>query len=62
MTSSSSSEEDFVIACAVAEDEEDMNRKRKHWNHNINLKREIYGEFHHLHGYFSKIKNNFSVL
>lgn len=60
MTSNSSSEEDFVIACAVAEEEEhNMNRKRKPWIHNINLRREIYGEFHHLHGDLLKDERKF---
>lgn len=44
-SSSSESDEDVMIALAC----EDMERKKpRFWIHNINLKRETYGEFYHL--------------
>lgn len=49
-SSSSSSEGDFLTLCTIAEEEEMReNKKRKSWIHNINIKRNTYGEFHHLH-------------
>lgn len=44
------SDEEFVALCVVLEEEEvarEKNKKRK-WVHEINLKRQEYGEFHHL--------------
>nr|CAI5856549.1 unnamed protein product [Callosobruchus analis] len=49
MTSSDSSDsdEDMMIALACSEIEREMRRPR-FWVHNINFKREVYGEFYHL--------------
>lgn len=44
--SSSSEEEILVLAAACAEEDEE--RSRRYWIHEINRKREVHGEFHHL--------------
>lgn len=49
MSSSSSDESVFLCALLTNEEEEQMmNKKRKVWTHNINKKRNEFGEFHHL--------------
>lgn len=45
MSSSSDSDEDIIIALACEEIEQ---QTPKIWIHDINLKRETYGEFYHL--------------
>lgn len=46
METSSDSEEDVMIALSCNEIEQ--KRRPRFWVHEINLKRETYGEFHHL--------------
>lgn len=49
MSSSSDSEEELIVVAAVcAEAEREERARRRFWVHEINLKRETYGEFHHL--------------
>ncbi|XP_063925016.1 uncharacterized protein LOC135138913 isoform X2 [Zophobas morio] len=43
-----SSDEEDLLLLAVAEDEEHNKRKKRKWIHDINLDREIFGEFHTL--------------
>lgn len=46
---SDSEEEIVVISCMLAEEENKIKKKRrKKWIHNINKKREKYGEYHTL--------------
>lgn len=43
------SDEEFVALCVLGEEiERETRKKKRKWVHEINLKRQEYGEFHHL--------------